>query len=117
MAKKITWHKINLPIYDTMLQVAFVRSNDELYELALKDGANLDPEDEDDMDGLFYYNKDDHKKIILVQPASNRLIVHETFHAAVHILDDIGQHFDIANHEVHAWLQDYLFDEICNIRG
>jgi hypothetical protein len=113
----MNWEKLDLVIYDTELYVGFARSHKELYKIAAKDGAEFTPEDKDtDMDGLFYYNKNDLKRILFVLPTSNRLIVHETFHATMHILDDIGQFFDLQNHEVHAWLQDYLFTEICKLR-
>jgi len=114
---KPTWYKIDLPIYDTSLNVTFVRSHKELYKVALKDGAALTEKDKYvEMDGLFYYNKKEHKKIIFVLPTSNRLIVHETFHVTMHILDDIGQEFNIESHETHAWLLDYLFEEICKLK-
>lgn len=113
----IKWNKIDIAIYDDSLYVGFVKSHNKLYKVAKKDGAQFKEDDKYlDMDGLFYYNKNSLKRVLFVLPTSNRLIVHETLHAAMHILDDIGQKFDMDNHEVYAWLQDFLFEEISNMR-
>lgn len=110
------WYTIDLPTYETSLSIAFVESYKALYKLAKKDGADLSDKDRyTNMDGIFYYGKKGKKKIIFVTPTSNRVIVHETFHAAMHVMDDIGQEFYIENHEAHAWMMDYLFAEISKL--
>ena len=54
---------------------------------------------------------DDEKRIIFkTENFHPKLIAHECFHVTHHIMDEIGEEFNINSHESFAWLNEYLFN-------
>ena len=109
MANK--WYKIKIPSLSITLSVKFVKDCNEIVKDVKKYGHA--EEDGVDVEGLFFYDQSGNPRILFsLEGMSDRLIVHEVFHATMHILEETGQKFDIENHEIHAWLCDYLFEEV-----
>ena len=107
---KLKWHKIEIEMLDEQVCVAFVPNMDQL--TIEVDNNSYDPLN-GEAEGVFFYDKKEVKCLIFsLEDMSDRLIVHETFHATVHTLHDIEQEFDIDNHEVYARLADYLYHEV-----
>ena len=104
--------KIKLDLLDRDLFVHLLEDTDGINQL----GRSLQLEWEDydnELGGMFLVDDDGESHVLFNKEIlSNRIIVHEAYHAAVHLLDDVGQEFDVNNHEIYALLVEYLFGRI-----
>ena len=112
MAKLHRPQKIKLDLLDRDLYIHLREDTDGINQLGIK--LQLQWEDyEHELGGIFVVDDDGESHIIFNRELlNNKIIVHEAYHAAVHLLDDVGQEFDINNHEIYALLVEYLFGRI-----
>lgn len=112
MAKLQRPQKIKLDLLERDLYIHLREDTEQINQLGNK--LQLEWEDyEHELGGIFVVDDDGESHIIFNQELlNNKIIVHEAYHAAVHLLDDVGQEFDIHNHEIYALLVEYLFGRI-----
>jgi hypothetical protein len=104
--------KIKLDILDRDLHVHLLEDTDGINQLG--ESLQLQWKDQEhEIEGMFMIDDGGDSHVLFNRERlSNRIIVHEAYHAAVHLLDDVGQEFDINNHEIYALLVEYLFSRI-----
>jgi hypothetical protein len=112
MAKLQKPQKIKLDLLERDLYIHLREDTEQINQLGNR--LQLEWEDyEHDLAGIFVVDDDGESHIIFNQELlNNKIIVHEAYHAAVHLLHDVGQEFDINNHEIYALLVEYLFSRI-----
>jgi len=104
--------KITLDLLERDLYIHLRDNTEDINQLGSR--LQLEWEEYDhQLGGIFIVDDDGVCHIIFnSELLTNKIIVHEAYHAAVHLLDDVGQEFDANNHEIYALLVEYLFGRI-----
>ena len=102
--------KIRIDLLDRDIWIHLVEDSSGIEELSSK--LQLDYVPDGPCSALFIEDDDGEYHIIYSRENLNhKVIVHESFHATHHILHELGQNWDIDNHEIYALLIEYLFDK------
>ncbi len=106
----IKWYKIPIDIYETHIDFCFVKDV-ETFNKVLEDYSS--DRDADGSYAVFFYDKDEQKKILFnIEHLQPKIIAHESFHATHYVMEEIGEEFNIDSHESFAWLNEYIFNSI-----
>jgi hypothetical protein len=117
--------KIVLPIYPFEFMVSIAQTNKQLMddfikywdepkfiELVKNDVENMD----DDYSGYFQMYKCQVGIFRFKNKPAVGVIVHECFHACYKLMDRIGQQLSDESEESYAYLMQYIFEQISNIK-